>query len=319
MAKKNKNVESAEVAENTAAKDVGAKKGASTNGADYKYVIQNQKVRRAAKHKKVITVIGVSLLIVFAGVGIFYGAYTAVEINSFKVFVDSSGSKVLSLSSKSDFLYGTEQLEISGPSVMDNTTLAKGKNLVDTSAVEDRLPEILSQDGFGGADDDRFIAATFYLKNVTPDEQIYNEVLNLRSSTLNIETAIRVMLIRKRSDTPDYEVVVYAKYDVDEQGNTVQVEVVPLTKTKYTPFTITTVTDNEGKEAVKIEHYGTEPWIAEDFFSAEYIFYNKGLTLAPQEIIKYGIIIWLEGWDKDCVDDKLSGTIRMDFAFEQNG
>ncbi len=318
MAKKNKKVESVENVEKTPIESVGAKKGASTNNADYKYIIQNQKVRRAAKHKKVITVIGVSLLIVFAGVGIFYGAYTAVEINSFKVFIDSSGSKVLSLSSKSDFLYGTEQLEISGPSVMDNTTLASGKNLVDTSAIEDRLPDILSDDGFDVGKDDRFIAATFYLKNVTPDEQNYNEVLNLRSSTLNIESAVRVMLIRKRSDSDQYEVVVYAQYDIDEDGNTVEVEVVPLTKSKYTPFSLTTVTNDEGKEEIQVEHYGTEAWIAEDFFSEEYIFYNQGFTLAPQEIIKYGIIIWLEGWDKDCVDDKLSGTIRMDFAFEQN-
>ncbi len=318
MAKKNKNVESVSNAENTSGSNIGAKLGASTNGADYKYVIQNQKVRRAAKHKKIITATSVSLLLIFAAVGIFYGAYTAVEINSFKVFVDSSGSKVLSLSSKSDFLYGTEQLEISGPSVMDNTTLASGKNLVDTSAIEDKLPKILTEDGFSVGEDDRFIAATFFLKNVTQYEQVYNEVLNLRSSTLNIETAIRVMLIRKRSTTNDYEIIVYAQYDVDKDGNTIPVEVVPLTKSKYTPINVTTITNANGQEEIAVTHYGSEAWIAEDFFSKEYIFYNKGFRLAPQEVVKYGIVIWLEGWDKDCVDDKLSGTIRMDFAFEQN-
>lgn len=305
--------------ENEESKDVTEKASVSSKNSDYKYVIENQKVRRQAKHRKVVSVTGVVLLIAIAAVGIFYGAYTAVEINSFKVFIDSSGSKVLSLSSNSTFTYGTEQLEIGGPDVMDNTTLASGKNLINATPIQDRLAEILEMESFNSAKSDKFIAATFYLKNVTSNEQQYNEVMNLRSSTLNLETAIRVMLIRKRASDPNYEVEVYAKYDADENGNLIPEMVVPLSKSVYGKLSLTTVTDEDGKEHVEVTQNNDAAWIATDFFSAEHIFYNKGFNLAPQETVKYGIIIWLEGWDKDCVDDKLAGTIRMDFAFEQKG
>lgn len=323
--------------ENEESKDVTEKASVSSKNSDYKYVIENQKVRRQAKHRKVVSVAGVVLLIAIAAVGIFYGAYTAVEINSFKVFIDSSGSKVLSLSSNSTFTYGTEQLEIGGPDIMDNTTLAsgKGKNLINATPIQDRLAEILEMESFNSAKTDKFIAATFYLKNVTNNAQQYNEVMNLRSSTLNLETAVRVMLIRKRASEDYYEVEVYAKYDINdkyepkyaEDGVTLINEdeklipepVVPLQKSIYGKLSMKTVIDGDGKERVEISQNNDEAWIATDFFSNEHIFYNKGFDLAPLETIKYGIIIWLEGWDKDCVDDKLGGTIRMDFAFEQKG
>ncbi len=315
MAKKKKDI----LNESASVEGAKAKASASTKGTDYKYVIENQKVRRQAKHRKVVSIVGVVLLIAIAAIGIFYGAYTAVEINSFKVFIDSSGSKVLSLSSNSTFAYGTEQLEIGGPDVMDNTTLASGKSLINATPVQDRLAEILEMESFNSAKTDKFIAATFYLKNVTANAQQYNEVMNLRSSTLNLETAVRVMLIRKRASEDYYEVEIYAKYDVNENGEHVPELAVPLQKSIYGKLSMKTVIDGEGKEKVEISQNNDEAWLATDFFSDEHIFYNKGFDLAPLETIKYGIIIWLEGWDKDCVDDKLAGTIRMDFAFEQKG
>lgn len=314
MAKKKKdNISSESVLE----ENVDVKKKASTKNADYKYVIENQKVRRQVKHKKIVSVVGVVLLITLAVIGIFYGAYTAVDINSFKVFVDSSGSKVLSLSSNSTFAYGTEQLEIGGPDVMDNTTLATAKSLINASPIQDRLAEILEAESFQCGKDDKFIAATFYLRNVTTEPQLYNEVLNLRNSTLGVEKAVRVMLVSKRVDNPDYEVVVYAKYDQDVDGNLIPEKVVPLEKSNYAKLKMTTVEVAGENDKVIVTQEGNDPWYAQDFFSDDYIFYNKGLSLAPLETVKYGIIIWLEGWDKDCVDDKLAGTIRMDFAFEQ--
>lgn len=303
--------------ENALNESVEAKKHASTQNADYKYIIQNQKVRRHVKHRKIVSVVGIVLLVSLAGVGLFYGAYQAVEINSFKVFVDSSGSKVLSLSANSTFAYGTEQLEIGGPDVMDNTTLASKKNLINATPIQDRLAEILEQDSFQCSKSDKFIAATFYLRNVTAATQLYNEVLNLRNSTLNIETAVRVMLIRKRENNPNFEVMVYAKYDLDADGNPIPEKVVPLEKSNYGKLEMTAVSVDGAEDKVVITQTGEEAWYAEDFFSSEYIFYNQAFELAPHETIKYGIIIWLEGWDKDCVDDKLAGTIRMDFAFEQ--
>jgi hypothetical protein len=279
-----------------------SKIASKSSNAKYEYVLKNKKSRNEVKHKKLITVIAIILVVILLGVGLFYGMYTFVKINSFKVFIDSSGSKVLSLSTDRSFSFGSEILEINGPGTMDNTTLASGENLVSSPAIEDRLPTIVTSDGFECSDTDRFIASTFYLKNTTGIDQSYCEVLSLRNTSNSVETAMRVMLIR------DYEILVYATNNDGELE-----KVVPLS-TPYTEFIIEENTD----ESVTLEHIGEEAWLANDFYSDEYVFYNEGLTLTSDQIIKYSIIIWLEGWDEDCTDDKLSGIIQMDFAFSQN-
>lgn len=267
----------------------------------YDYILKNKKSRNETKHKKLITIFSIVLILVLVSVGVFYGMYTAIKVNSFKVFIDSSGSKVLSLSSDREFSFGSEILEINGPGTMDNTTLASGMNLVTSPAIEDRLATIVTSDGFECSSTDRFIASTFYLKNTTGSDQIYAEQLNLRNASNNVDTAMRVMLIR------NYDIMVYAK-----SNNGVLEQVVPLS----TPYTELLIQENEDA-TVNILHTGEDAWIAEDFYSSEYIFFNDNLTIASDETVRYSIIIWLEGWDPDCTDDKLNGIIQMDFAFSQ--
>lgn len=270
----------------------------------YDYILKNKKSRKETKNKKMVTILSIVLVLLLLGIGAFYGMYTAIKLNSFKVYIDSPGNRVLSLSADKEFSFGSETLEINGPTVMDNTTLPSKHNKSNSTAIEDKLELIISSENFKYEPQDSFIAASFFLKNTTGEDQLYTEQLNLRNSTNNVETAMRVMLVR------NYDINVYAKAR-DGQNE----KVVPLESEPYTPLEITEKEDG----TISIDHVGQDPWIAEDFYNDDYIFYNSNLSIKAGEIVRYSLIIWLEGWDPDCVDDKLFGIIQMDFAFVQEG
>ena len=58
-------------------------------------------------------------------------------------------------------------------------------------------------------------------------------------------------------------------------------------------------------------HYQTE-----DFISEVQIFHQEEFDLEINEEVKYTVLMWLEGWDADCMNDLFGGRIkmRMDFA-----
>lgn len=271
------------------------------NNPKYKYVIKNKKARAQVKERKVVIIIAIVLLVLaLIGVAI-YGFYSAVEINNFSVYVENESSRILSLSDNVDFMPGTQHLEIRGPDYMDNTSLY----LCPTgeTPIEDKLIDILQNDGQISTRDDKYFASTFYLKNVTSDEQVYNEFFKISEVTQGVDEALRVMVVKNDVAT------VYAKSKTSGEHE----KVVPTTKNVYTPLHI--FKDGEGK--YEIEHEDTaSPWMAEPFYDEEYVFYNKGFTLKPNEIAKYSIIVWLEGWDEECTNDIIGGLLRIDFAFE---
>lgn len=267
----------------------------------YQYVIKNKKARAQVKERKVVIIIAIVLLILLLiGIAI-YGFFSAVEINNFSVYVENESSRILSLSDNVDFMPGTQHLEIQGPDYMDNTSLY----LCPTgeTPIEDKLIDILQNDGQQSTRDDKYFASTFYLKNVTSDDQHYNEFFKISEVTKGVDEALRVMLVKNDVAT------VYAK-----QKKSGELErVVPTTKNIYTPLHISR--DQEGKYEISHEDT-TSPWMAEPFYDEEYVFYNKGFTLKPNEACKYSIIVWLEGWDEECKNDIIGGLLRIDFAFE---
>ncbi|MBO5775794.1 MAG: hypothetical protein J6V83_04215 [Clostridia bacterium] len=270
----------------------------------YKVIIKNKHARRLAKERKIVIIIAI-LLLVLALIGMLvYGFYSAVEINNFSIYVDSEGSRVLSLSETSHFVPGTQHLEIKGPEHMDNTSLylCPTKN---GAPIKDKLVEIVTGDGQQSTKDDHYFASSFYLKNVTDEVQFYNEFFKIKECTKGVEEALRVMLVR------DYDVSVYAKLDKNGEPE----KVVPTEKHVFSPIIFTD--DYEGKK--KMEFDGTDPWISEPFKDAEYVFYNKEFTLQPGEIRKYSILVWIEGWDEQCTNDIIGGLLKIDFAFEVIG
>ena len=301
------------------------KRGKSGEGVEptkYKYVVKNRKARSELRQRKMVIIIAIGLLALLLCAGVIYGFFSALNVNNFSVYVQKSSSRALSLADNQSFFNATQVLDIVGPNKMDNTSLADYAANGDPG-IDSIIADVINTDGQYSKDDDKFIAATFYVRNVTSDVVYYSEFLKIIECTNNVDGALRAMLIK------DNAVSVYAKaktdskgnYILDESGNRIPEEVVPNNKgdkfssqRDYPPLSVTT--DEAGTASI-VKDGENAPWIAEQFYDEEYVFYNKGFAINPGETVKYSIIIWLEGFDPNCTNDILDGKIRIEFAFEE--
>lgn len=254
----------------------------SVSSEKYKYLIKNRQVRKHTRRHKFVVILMIFLAVTILLGGSVYGMLTFLEYNNFKVLVDKEGMNILSLSNSEDFSNPSEVISIGGPKYMDNTTL------LDISYL---LPEIEATEGsFGEGMFVNYIAATFYLKNVSGKDQIFRESILLKEVTKGMDDAIRIMIIR------DGQKTVYAKPNKDGQPE----EVVPGQMYGRDGSFVTTEEDI---------------WMAEPFASETYVCYNTGVELAAGQVIKYSLLIWLEGWDEECINDILGGTIKLEMQF----
>ena len=310
--------------------------------SDYGYVVKNKKARAATRHRKAITIAGIILLILLLLAGGVYLFYSTVQINNFKIYIESSGGRILTLSPHSNMVPGSEMIEIVGPDKMTNTTFASGKNIVNSVPIEDRLVEIVSGEGSITNVDDYFIAGTFYMKNITSEDKVYGERISFDIATMGAQRALRIMLIRND------DIIVYAAPKTDEDGNYIKLdsegrriytdtegfyylngdekvrvendgelqreEVVPISS----GFTERKLAVNENGEYYIEKAESENPWMTEFFYNDEYAVYNDGLTIAAGEKVKYSIIIWFEGWDDDCKDYIINGQVQLSLSFACN-
>ncbi|MDE7373043.1 MAG: hypothetical protein K2N18_03165 [Clostridia bacterium] len=310
--------------------------------SDYGYVVKNKKARAATRHRKAITIAGIIVLLLLLLAGGIYLFYSTVEINNFKIFVEPSGAKILSLSPHSTMVPGSEMIEIVGPDKMTNTTLASGPNPANSTPIEDRLIEIVSGEGSITNKDDYFIAGTFYMQNITNEDKVYGERIRFDIATLGTQNALRIMFIRND------EITVYAAPKTDEKGNYIKLdaegrriytdndgfyylngeekvrvekdgelqreEVVPV-ESGYSERTLAQTED--GKYYLQTKENG-EPWMTELFYDDEYAVYTDGLTIKAGEKVKYSIVIWFEGWDSECKNDILNGQVQLSLSFACN-
>ncbi len=260
------------------------KPDASTESSKYKYLIKNRQVLRHTRQHKIVVALMIFLGVTIALGGAVYGIISFLNYNNFQVLIDKEGMNILSLSNRLDFSNPTEVLALGGPRYMDNITLMDIYYLI---------PEFEAHEGaYGEGDNTKYIAATFFLKNITSKDRIYREAVIIDDVTKNVDDALRVMIIR------DGERTVYAKAKPDQTPE----EVVPGQF-----FTRQGIPDTGG-----------EVWMAEPFISPRHVCYNTGLPLAAGQIVKYTVLIWLEGWDDECVDAILGGTIKLELQFAQH-
>jgi hypothetical protein len=249
----------------------------------YRYLIKNREVRKHMKHRKAVMIMIVFLAVTILLGGGVYGMLSLLQYNNLKVLVDKEGMFIMSLSHDMKFSNPSEVISLGGPRYMDNITLMDIYSLI---------PEIEAAEGpYARSKEINCIAATFYLKNITKEDHLYRETMVFEEITKDIDEAIRIMIIRNGEKT------VYAKKKKDGDIE----EVVPG---EY--FT------EDGKNIPD-----AQPWMTVPFISRERAYYETGLSLAAGEIVKYTVMIWLEGNDPECVDDILGGTLKMRMEFTQ--
>lgn len=309
MAKKKPN----ETAEN-AQQQQQQQQSKKMNKKDLTYVVRNKEARKQTNRRRMTRVIAIVIIILLLLAALLYGVYTWVNINSFKIYVDSNHGKLFTLSNTSDFQTFGEVLEVSGPATMDNTTLAMGFSNVKEPTIEENLLEIATSDGYNGPKDVSYICSTFYLKNITREDQVYYEVVKINSVTKGIEKTLRIMLIK------NYEIEIFAKsqssIDPDTQEETLSLEkVVPLKHQNYVERYFEMNADGEYQLKTVDNDVA---WMTKDFYNQDYAIYRES-NIAADEIIKYTIIVWIEGWDDDTTTEKVGGIVNMDFMFTSEG
>lgn len=266
-------------------------------GKKYSYLISNRSVRKQARKRNVALFMTAFIAVTVVLGAIVYGISLMIQHNNLKILIDKAGSNVLSLSSSADFGAGSEVLALGGPRYMDNVSLVD---------FYPRVEEIRATEGAYKPDDSKFLAATFYLKNVTGKPQTYSEAVALREVTQNLDSAMRVMLVREKNGEVSEEV--YAKAVAKDGGSAYDENAMPEEVCPKQFF------GRNGKFVESEE----DVWYATPFVSSQYAMYRTENQIDPGEVVKYSIIVWLEGWDEDCVDARLGGTIRLELQFIQS-
>ncbi len=137
-------------------------------------------------------------------------------------------------------------------------------------------PNVDEIDGeHNGAD---YIAYTFYLVNTGTEEVNYEYSVGVGNVENALDEAIRIRLYVNGVPTT------YAKTRSDGGGHE--------------------ITGTDSKDGCK------------EFYSS-YLAVNEQFPeiFKPEEVTKFTVVIWIEGDDPDCTDDKIDGRLKVDLSF----
>ncbi len=127
-----------------------------------------------------------------------------------------------------------------------------------------------------------FLAYTFYVKNAGNVDVDYSAEILIDSVSLGVDEAMRVMVFHNGEPT------IYAK---PQQGTTDKRE--------------ENLNDN-GESVYAVD---------KNFVSNTKVMENEVKMFRPGDIDKYTVVVWLEGWDPECVNKILEGEIKMSMKF----
>lgn len=281
----------------------------------YEYVIKHKKVEQETKRRRRIRILLIFLLCLFILGGGLWGVSSFIEYNNFRVVVDRPGQNIFAISPFKNLNNTTEIYNIDGPRYMDNITLlGMEKTVLDIEALD------------GATSKDNLIAATFYLTNITDATRRYREIIDISDTSQGLEEAIRIMLI-KSTYTSDGSIknrtcnVYAAPHSYDDLGNPIPEAVVPLSTPSFYTGDELRIIDGLG---LSTEEDPGE-WMTIPFLTKTLVVNSSGDEDGTAESfnipgggkVKYTLLIWLEGNDKDCVDDKLGGRMKLSLTFTE--
>ena len=116
------------------------------------------------------------------------------QVGNFVIYIEDVNRKSLSLSEDISFSKTYSRLTAKGVYSMAEATL-----------YDIPYETIAEKDGSNNPDDKKYLAYTFYLKNMSTSHIEYNAEFAINSVTKGVDSAIRIMLIRENGRT------IYAK------------------------------------------------------------------------------------------------------------
>ena len=261
-------------------------------------IIQNKKLRAASSRRVATKIIAVLVLAALLVTGGTWGVVSLIDANSMKVTI-SKGAEGLSLSSYSDFSDATTNLKIGGPETIDAITY--------TNFEFDK--KILGFEGAHHGSD--YIGFSFFLKNVSSTKSVkFLRAEVLKNHSKGVEKALRIMILECTIDGTIRNIDIYAEKDINNQFEYVAYD---SDQMNHNALTVTEL--NTNKELLSSNE--TKPFIgqrAEEDLNY-YIGYDDTGELAPNEIRKYTVLMWIEGSDYECKDDIVSGSCQIDIEF----
>ena len=174
------------------------------------------------------------------------------------------------------------------------------------------LPDNLDQTD--GEHHDEYFAYTFYLRNEGEHTVDYDWALQLNSESQNLSQAAWVMVFE------DGKMTFYAKpnaegkeealpaFDDDSRG---YIEP-PLRDSCRNPARQYETVASRGP----VSYYRVIPELYEN---EDDVCYGAQKQVAPMEVHKYTVVIWLEGDDPDCTDAMIGGYLGMEMNFRLAG
>lgn len=171
----------------------------------------------------------------------------------------------------------------------DSTVLLSAQGLTNATNITYRnIPSDIDSE-IGGVKNDaqnrRYIGYTFYLKNRSIKTAASNGILDytmeieIINEFKDVSSAVRVMIIKNG------ESVIYAKVGADGKP--------------------------EDHSNLPVGGYTTTP-----FLSNSIVCSVENIDMQVEEIHKYTVVVWLEGYDAQCVDSIKNGNIRMEMRFK---
>lgn len=247
---------------------------------------------------KIIIPIALAISLVFAGFSVY-----ANEAENFVVHVKEPTDVRLLLAYNEDFSDATTHLVVPIGGKYEDVTYTPNKSLLyDDIKYSTNLPDDIAQhEGvhsvYRKKNQLSFFSFSFYLKNASDRAVDIDMKLNVdevvvadKDGAHHVDGAVRVMLIEGKPLLSDKTYTVYKKPEATPEEET----------------------DPEGLG--RVEYGNVVP-----FVSNSCVFDRSGLTgyktVGAGKIMRFTIVIWLEGWDPDCIDEVRYDSLKMSMDF----
>lgn len=246
---------------------------------------------------RIVIPIALAVSLVFAGFSVF-----AKEAENFVLRIDNDNDVKLSLTLNRDLSEQTSYLKVPvGGSFEDVTYIPDTDLKYDSKQYMGNLPDdIALQDGvhnvYMAKNKLSFYSFSFYLVNnsaravdVDMRFNIDSLVVADKNSDIHVDDAVRIMIIDGESLLSQDAYRIYKKAEKNEENQ------------------------QHLNENIK---YKTE---ATDFLSDSCIFERKGelgyRNMGIGDTLRFTVVIWLEGWDVECIDDIMKDSLKMSIDF----
>ncbi len=252
---------------------------------------------------KVAILVCLIVSVVFAGFTV-YGA----NVGNFVISVEDEGTLAVTID-EDPFADGAElttRLNVNSLDSQTNITLSD-------------IPEDIAS-GMGSKNyDGRYLAYSFNLVNVSDVAADYTATVYINECFNDADEIVRFMLLKGDETTEHGDIYGRAndKYVyTDSTGNFVYYEDEVTVKeengiTEYyyedTPLTYISSSDYVEQQA---------GYTQIDFIDESTVLEFED-QLSAYGYTKYTIVLWLEGWDVECTNEKYGGTIKMEMNFTQ--